>query len=42
MGNERKIHWKNWGSLTQPKADGGMGFQDLRLFNHDMQNKVGD
>ena len=36
VGNERKIHWKNWGSLTQPKADGGMGFRDLRLFNHAM------
>ena len=36
MGNKRKIHWNNWGSLTQPKADGGMGFRDLRLFNHAM------
>ena len=41
VGNERKIHWKNWGSLTQPKADGGMRFQDLRLFNHAMLAKQG-
>ena len=26
VGNERKVHWKSWGSLTQPKANGGMGF----------------
>ena len=26
VGNERKIHWKSWGSLTQPKDVGGMGF----------------
>ena len=31
VGNERKIHWKNWGSLTQPKADGGMRFRDFEI-----------
>ena len=36
MGNERKIHWKNWGNLTPPKVEGGMGFWDLRLFNYAM------
>ena len=36
MGNERKIHWKNWGNLTQPKVEGGMRFRDLRLFNYAM------
>ena len=26
VGNERKIHWKSWESLTQPKDVGGMDF----------------
>ena len=33
VGNERKIHWLSWEKLTRPKADGGMGFKDLRQFN---------
>ena len=30
VGNERKIHWKNWNFLSWPKNEGGMGFRDLR------------
>ncbi|KAL4619828.1 hypothetical protein ACB092_06G108800 [Castanea dentata] len=41
VGNERKIHWKSWGSLTQSKDVGGMGFWDLRLFNYVMLAKQG-
>ena len=26
VGNERKIHWKSWGLLSQSKRKGGMGF----------------
>ena len=33
VGNERKIHWKNWDKLSTSKREGGMGFQDLRDFN---------
>ena len=28
VNNERKIHWKNWKVLTQPKREGGIGFRD--------------
>ena len=33
IGQERKIHWKNWSFLTLSKKEGGMGFRDLRSFN---------
>ena len=32
-GDERKVHWKNWGVLCQSKKDGGLGFRDLKDFN---------
>lgn len=30
---EHKIHWLAWEKLTLPKKKGGLGFQDLYLFN---------
>ena len=33
IGNEKKIHWKIWNILSQPKKEGGIGFRELRSFN---------
>lgn len=32
-GNERKIHWINWGQMCESKFKGELGFRDLRTFN---------
>lgn len=29
----RKIHWKNWGTMTTSKTDGGYGFREMQSFN---------
>lgn len=31
--DSRKIHWLNWGRLTEVKGKGGLGFRDLEAFN---------
>ncbi|KAL0006082.1 hypothetical protein SO802_013643 [Lithocarpus litseifolius] len=33
VGNERKIHWRNWDKFSTSKQEGGMGFRNLRDFN---------
>ena len=33
QGEQRKIHWKSWEVLCQPKSLGGLGFKDLQKFN---------
>ena len=38
-GDRRKIHWKNWKSLCQPKSKGGMSFRELTKFNEAMLTK---
>ena len=30
---QRKVHWKAWPCLQQPKDKGGLGFRDFRIFN---------
>ena len=41
LGDERKVHWRSWDNLSQPKNDGGMRFWDLRSFNLAMLAKQG-
>jgi hypothetical protein len=31
---KRKTHWLGWDSMLRPKSQGGVGFRDMRLFNH--------
>ncbi|XBI21259.1 hypothetical protein VPH35_062398 [Triticum aestivum] len=30
---QRKVHWRSWDDLMQPKDKGSVGFRDFRLFN---------
>ena len=30
---KRKVHWRAWSKLQQPKCKGGVGFRDFRIFN---------
>ncbi|KAK4394885.1 hypothetical protein Sango_1642800 [Sesamum angolense] len=32
-GEARKIHWLSWKRMCMPKAQGGLGFCDLQVFN---------
>lgn len=41
INNERKIHWLSWDKLSLPKAQGGMGFRNLRACNMAMLAKQG-
>lgn len=39
--DRRLLHWISWPSLATPKIHGGMGFQDLELFNLSLLGKHG-
>ena len=37
--DHKKIHWLEWSWLCQPKAQGGLGFHELRMFNKELLGK---
>uniref|UniRef100_A0A453PN93 Reverse transcriptase zinc-binding domain-containing protein n=1 Tax=Aegilops tauschii subsp. strangulata TaxID=200361 RepID=A0A453PN93_AEGTS len=30
---KKKVHWRGWDNLLQPRDKGGVGFRDFRMFN---------
>lgn len=39
--NENKIHWVSWKNMCDPKAEGDMGFKDLKTFSMTLLAKQG-
>ncbi|KAL5544504.1 hypothetical protein UlMin_008288 [Ulmus minor] len=37
--DHKRVHWLKWSELYKPKSMGGLGFQDLSIFNQAMLGK---
>ena len=39
--DKKKLHWRRWSKLCQPKTEDGLGFKDLLSFNKALLAKQG-